>query len=286
MTEPMNWPAVAHLIRLPNQSGTVLLMLPALWALVVASYGRPPFELVAIFVVGAFLMRSAGVVLNDLADRSIDGRVERTKARPLASGAIDVPVGYVLVIVLLSLAACLLLFLNRLTVLLSPFAVLLAALYPYSKRVIHIPQAVLGVAFGWGAVMAWAAVRNALDLPAWLLFAATICWAITYDSIYALQDQADDARVGVKSSATLFGTWTWLAVAVSSLVMLMCLSLCGWTVSLNALFYLVVGAVAIFLGLQVWRIRSTVQPAEAFRMFKQHMWVGWTILGGFWIGFL
>ena len=186
---------VAQLIRLPNQTGTYLLMLPTLWTLVLASRGIPPAELVIIFAAGSFLMRSAGVVLNDMADRSIDRHVTRTQTRPLASGLLGIPEAIATLIVLLALTVGLLTFLNRFTVLLSPVALLLAALYPFSKRYIHLPQAVLGLAFGWGVIMAWAAVRNTLDAPVWLIYAATICWAIAYDTTYALQDQADDFGV-------------------------------------------------------------------------------------------
>ena len=282
----MNWSAVSHLIRLRNQSGTLLLMLPTLWALVLASEGRPPLILVAIFAAGAFLMRSAGVVLNDLADRSIDRQVERTKTRPLASGALGVPVALGIATILVLLAASLLMFLNRLTLLLSPIALLLAAFYPFSKRFLHIPQAILGIAFGWGVVMAWAAVRSALDQPVWLLFAATVFWAIAYDSIYALQDREDDAKVGVKSSAILFGSWTWLLVAGSSLATVVCLALCGWMMDLSPVFYGTLSAVAVFMGLQSWTLRRGVSPARAFAMFKQHRWIGGAILAGLWTGFL
>ncbi len=282
----MNWPAVAHLIRLSNQSGTILLMLPALWALVGASHGKPPWSLVAVFVAGAFLMRSAGVVLNDLADRSIDRQVERTRTRPLASGAITTPVALTVAAVLLLLAACLLIFLNPLAATLSPIAIVLAAVYPFSKRLIHIPQAVLGIAFGWGAVMAWAAVRNDLAQPLWLLFTATVFWAVAYDSIYALQDRDDDARLGVRSSALLFGTWTWVAVAGCFLAMVLCLGLAGRMLELKPGFYAVLGGVAVFLGAQAWKLRGPVHPEQALAMFKQHMWVGGAILGGLWIGFL
>ena len=282
----MNWSAISQLIRLPNQSGTLLLMLPTFWALVAASDGRPPIVLVAIFAVGAFLMRSAGVVLNDLADRSIDRQVERTKTRPVASGTIGVPLALAIALTLVSLAACLLVFLNSLTVLLSPIALLLAALYPFSKRIFHVPQATLGIAFGWGVVMAWASVRNALDQPVWWLFAATVFWAIAYDSIYAVQDREDDARLGVKSSAVLFGPMTWLAVAVSSFAMMACLVISGYMVGVNPAFYGMLAGVAVFLGVQTARLRMAVSPLRALAMFKQHVWVGAAVLAGFWVGFL
>ncbi len=224
--------------------------------------------------------------MNDLADRHFDQQVARTQSRPLASGALSVKTGLVVVVFLLMLAAALLPFLNRLAVSLSPIAVLLAAVYPFSKRFIHIPQAVLGIAFGWGSIMAWAAVRNSLDPPAWLLFAATICWAIAYDTIYALQDKEDDLKVGVKSSAIFFGSWTWVAVGGCSFFMLVCLSASMWMSQVHPLAYLSLGASGIWLGIQVWEIRGPIVPKRAFALFQQHVGIGLLILGGFLLGTL
>ena len=165
-------------------------------------------------------MRSAGVIMNDLADRSFDGQVERTRHRPLVSGQLHPKHALGLLAILLIAATGLLWFLNPLTWLLSPMALLLAGLYPFCKRILHIPQLILGVAFGWGGVMAWAAVRNELETGTWLLFAATVCWAIVYDTIYAIQDREDDRKIGVKSSAILFGSYTWLGVGLAGFFML------------------------------------------------------------------
>jgi len=277
---------LADLIRLPNQSGTLLLMLPSLWALLLASQGRPRLLLLAIFAAGAFLMRSAGVIVNDLADRSLDRQVERTSHRPLASGALGIPEALLAAAVLIALAAGLLLFLNRLTLLLSPVAILLIALYPFTKRFIHLPQLMLGIAFGWGVVMAWAAVRNALDPPMWLVYGATICWALAYDTIYALQDREDDLRIGVKSAAIFFGSRVWVAVAASLAGMLILLALAGRHMGVGAAYYGVLAAVGGFFSQQVWRLRHQVPPNLAFAMFKQHVWVGVAILAGLWAGFL
>ena len=170
--------AFANLIRLSSQTGTLLLLFPTLWSLVLASQGWPEIHLLIIFIIGSFLMRSAGVIMNDLADRSFDGRVERTRHRPLVSGQLRPRHALGFLAILLTMAAGLLWFLNPLTWLLSPVALLLAGLYPFCKRFLHIPQLILGVAFGWGGVMAWAAVHNALHTSTWLLFAATVCWAI------------------------------------------------------------------------------------------------------------
>ena len=187
-------------------------MFPTLWSLALAARGIPPLRLLAIFVAGSFVMRSAGVVMNDFADRSFDRHVARTRVRPLASGELSATHALLICGFFLLLAGTLVLFLDPLTILLSPIAVLLAGLYPLAKRVIHIPQAMLGIAFGWGTIMAWTASRGDIEAPAWCLFAATICWAIGYDTIYALQDREDDRRIGVKSSALLFGSSTWIAV--------------------------------------------------------------------------
>ena len=280
------WPALAALIRLNNQSGTWLLMLPTLWSLVLASDGSPSFALLLIFAAGSFLMRSAGVIMNDLADRRVDRGVERTRQRPLAAGMISPLQAVGALIVLLSLAGALLLMLNRLTMQLAPIAVVLAGLYPFAKRVIPLPQAMLGIAFGWGTIMAWAAHTADIGLPAWLLYGATACWAIGYDTIYALQDREDDARVGIKSSALLFGAWAWLAVAVCFAIMLALLGAAGWMTGLSVVYYGILAGVAVFLMRQVMMIRQPVPPAHAFRLFKQHVWVGAAVLAAIWLGSL
>lgn len=285
-TETRLWTSLARLIRLPNQSGTLLLMLPTLWALVLASHGRPSFMLLLIFAVGSFMMRSAGVVMNDLADRSFDRRVERTRTRPLASGAVTSRQALLTILVLLIMAGGLLLLLDPLTIALSPVAVLLAAVYPFSKRVLALPQAVLGIAFGWGVIMAWAAATHSVPLLAWLLYAATVCWAVAYDTIYALQDREDDLRIGVRSSAILFGSYAWLAVGCCLMLMLLLLGVTGWLNGLNAGFYGMLTAIAGFLMQQVLVVRKAISPAHALRLFKQHVWVGWAILAGIWLGFL
>ena len=231
-------------------------------------------------------MRSAGVIMNDLADQSFDRQITRTKTRPLASGDLR-PIHALLFLGgLLVLAVGLLAFLNRLTIWLSPIALGVAAFYPFTKRFFHVPQFFLGLAFGWGAVMAWAATRNQLELSAWLLFAATICWALAYDTIYALQDRNDDIQVGVKSSAILFGSHVWVAVGIIEIVMVAFLGVAGWLEHLNLAFYGGLAGLAGFLSQQVWRLRTEVNPSESFAMFKQHVGVGLVILGGIWLGTL
>ena len=277
--------ACGRLIRLQNQTGTLLLLLPTLWALVLASRGFPPWRLTAIFIIGSFLMRSAGVVLNDLIDRSLDRHVTRTRSRPLASGELAPVHAVAILIVLVTLAAALLLFLDPMTAMLSPVAFLLAALYPFAKRVIHIPQAMLGLAFGWGTIMAWSAVQGTLTATAWCLYAATLCWAIGYDTIYALQDRDDDRRIGVKSSAIFFGSLTWLAVGVALGGMLLLLNLAGWLTQVGWPYYVVLLAVGFFCVWQVLLLRHNTSASTALSMFQQHVWIGTAVLGGLLGGF-
>ena len=283
---PFSWAAAGRLVRLRNQTGTWLLMLPTLWSLVLAARGMPPLRLVLIFSLGSFLMRSAGVILNDLADRRVDRHVARTRSRPLASGELSSIHALAVLAGLLVLALVLVLLLNRVAILLSPVALLLATLYPFAKRFIQVPQAMLGIAFGWGTIMAWAASRDTIDPTAWLLFAATVCWAIGYDTIYALQDLEDDRRVGVKSSALFFGPSVWVAVWISLLAMLLLLGLAAWRTGIGQMFYVMLGGVGLFCSKQAMELRTPVSPARAFRLFHQHVWVGTAVLAGALCGFL
>lgn len=274
------WSTLARLIRLHNQTGTYLLLLPTLWALILAARGIPPLYLVAIFLGGSFLMRSAGVIMNDLADQRFDRQVTRTKTRPLASGELSRRQAVLLLSALLVLAACLLLLLPPIVTVLAPVAVLLAALYPYSKRWIHIPQAILGIAFGWGTVMAWAAVQGKLDAPVWCLFGATVAWAVAYDTIYAIQDQEDDRHIGVKSAALYFGPFIHQGVGVAFGVMVAFLTTAGWLAQLGWLYYVALLGVIAFFIRQVRQLRGPITPVEAFDMFRAHVWVGVTLLIG------
>ncbi len=276
----IRWSALARLIRLHNQTGTYLLLLPTLWALVLAAHGLPPLHLLIIFLIGSFLMRSAGVILNDLADQSFDRQVTRTQTRPLASGELSRRHAFSLLSLLLLLAASLLLLLPPLVVWLSPVAVFLSALYPFCKRWIHMPQAMLGIAFGWGTVMAWAAVRNQLDLPVWCLFGATAAWAVAYDTIYAIQDQEDDRRIGVKSAALYFGPSLHSGVGFALCAMLILLAVAGWLTQVRWPFYITLLGVGLFFGSQVGRLRHPVTPPHAFAMFRAHIWAGIAILIG------
>ena len=282
----ISWPALGRLIRLPNQTGTYLLLLPTMWGLVLAAQGIPPPHLIVIFIGGSFLMRSAGVIMNDLADQSFDRQVARTKTRPLASGELSRRHAYVLLSLLLFTAGGLLFFLRPIVTWLAPVAVFLAALYPYSKRWIHIPQAMLGIAFGWGTVMAWAAVRGQLEAPVWCLFGATAAWAVAYDTIYAIQDQEDDRRIGVKSAALYFGSSVHQGVGLAFGIMLAFLTAAGWFAQLRWPYYAALLGVAVFFLLQIVQLRRPMTPTHAFDMFRKHVWVGLAILAGLLAGVL
>lgn len=272
--------AVSDLIRLPRQYGTMLVLMPTLWSLFAAGKGSPDIRLVIIFIVGSFLMRSAGCAINDIADRDIDRYVDRTKERPLASGRLKAKEALLVFGILAIASFILVLTLNPLTVLLSPIGLLLAIIYPYAKRFIHIPQAILGIAFGWGAIMAWTAVRNSIGPPPFIILAANIFWATSYDTIYALMDKEDDIRVGVKSTAILFGQATWMILAILFFLFIFALTILGVTLSFGGIFYSSLIIVTVLLIRQVIIIRDGVDRDAAFSIFKSHAWIGAIILAG------
>jgi 4-hydroxybenzoate polyprenyltransferase len=272
--------ALTELIRLEKPYGALLLLWPSLWALTIASEGRPTVRLVVLFCLGAWIMRSAGCAMNDLADREIDGRVARTTRRPLPSGRLTTPDVIVTIVALLLIAAWIVLQLPPLTRWLSLPGGLLAACYPLTKRFFPAPQFVMGVAFGWGVPMAWSAVRSGLDPTAWLLFAATICWAAAYDTIYAMMDEADDARLGVHSTARLFGRHSWLAVIGLELVMLSLLVWAGRRAGLHPVYYSALASVGLLFLYQSSRVRMHPDRETAFRLFRAHVGVGLIVLLG------
>ncbi|MBI5038952.1 MAG: 4-hydroxybenzoate octaprenyltransferase [Nitrospirae bacterium] len=272
--------AILDLIRLDKQYGTLLLMMPTLWSLVLASGGIPAVKHIVIFVFGSFITRSAGCVVNDMADRNLDRFVERTRERPLASGRLNMREASLVLIVLLLIALMLVLMLNRLSLLLSFVALMLAGVYPLTKRYIQIPQLFLGAAFGWGAVMAWAAVRNEVALPAFLFFLATLFWATGYDTIYALIDREEDIKVGVKSTAILFGDYTYIALAILFLITITILLTVGVIAGMGRIYMFSIMLVTIGLLYQVVQIRRGVERAGLFRLFKSHVWIGVIVLIG------
>ena len=265
--------AYAQLIRLDRPIGILLLMWPALWAVWIAGAGQPPWQLVLIFILGVTLMRSAGCAINDYADRDFDGQVQRTRNRPLAIGLVT-PKEALLVFVVLALAAFgLVLLLNWQTIAMSVVALLLAVAYPFMKRYTHLPQLVLGMAFGWAVPMAFMAVTETVPPVAWLLFFTAVIWALIYDTEYAMVDREDDLRIGVKSTAILFGEYDRLMIGVLQLFMLLLLVVVGVKAQLGLFYALgVAGAGLLFLR-QQYLIRQR-DPRGCFEAFLDNNSVG------------
>lgn len=270
--------AVSDLIRLPSQYGTLLVLWPTLWSLFIASNGRPGAKLLAIFILGTFLMRSAGCAINDVADRDFDPHVHRTKKRPVASGRLSVREALFVFAALSALAFGLVLFLNTYTIILSFVGLLLAGVYPFAKRVSYWPQAVLGMAFGWGSVMAWGAVHGQVGPVALLIFVANIFWSMGYDTIYALMDIDDDLRIGVKSTAIFFGRHVYKALCALYCAAALLLGLAGAYAGLGRVFFggLAV-ALAAFLGV-VGYVRKNPTREAAFRGFVANAFIGGAML--------
>jgi len=275
----------AVLMRLDRPIGTYLLLWPALWALWIASHGKPDPLVLFVFVVGTFLMRSAGCAMNDFADRNIDAHVQRTRQRPLATGQVSASEA-VMIFILLSLAAFgLVLLLNRLTLYLSFAGVVLAALYPFSKRYTNLPQVVLGMAFGWAVPMAFAAQTNSLPKEAWLVYVITVVWAVIYDTMYAMVDREDDLKIGVKSTAILFGEADKLILFILQLMMFAGLYLLGKQVGLGKAYYLGVGVAALLALYQQWLIRHR-EPDKCFRAFLNNHWLGMVLFIGILLNYI
>jgi 4-hydroxybenzoate polyprenyltransferase len=276
--------AYERLIRLDKPIGTLLLLWPTLWALWLASHGRPRLDILLIFVVGTLLMRSAGCAINDYADRNFDAHVERTRGRPLAAGEIRPSEALAVAAVLALLAFALVLFLNWFAVLLSFAALAIAATYPFSKRFFALPQAYLGIAFGFGIPMAYAAVQQRLPLECWLLLAANVCYAFAYDTEYAMVDRDDDARLGVRTSALTLGRWDVAAVMASYAAMLAILAAVGVLARLAWPYYLGLGAAGAMMLYHWFLIRGRTREG-CFRAFMHNNWVGGAIFTGLFFSF-
>ena len=275
----------ARLMRLDRPIGILLLLWPTLWAMWIAGQGRPDPLVLAVFVAGVVLMRSAGCVINDFADRHFDPHVARTRDRPIAAGRVSPREALILFAVLCLLAFGLVLLMNRLTILLSFVAVVLAVVYPFTKRITHLPQVVLGAAFGWAIPMAFAAQTGELPRIAWLLFVVNILWSVAYDTLYAMVDREDDLKIGVKSTAILFGEADRLVVGVLQLLVLLGLSLVGSLAGLGD-FYAIGLLVAALLALyQQYLIRER-DPRRCFEAFLNNNWFGAAVFAGIALDYL
>ena len=271
--------AYSRLMRIDKPIGTLLLLWPTLWALWLSDMGVPPLSVLAVFVLGVFVMRAAGCVINDFADRKVDGFVKRTAGRPLPSGAVSEKEAKILFVLLGLLAFALVLTMNLMTILLSLGGLALAWCYPFMKRYTHLPQVVLGAAFGWAIPMAWAAVSESLPLECWLVFLANICWTVAYDTQYAMVDRDDDIKIGVKSTAILFGRYDKLIIGLLQLATLGLLALVGLLMQLNAFFYWsLLGAAALFLYQQKLIVRR--ERDACFQGFLNNNYVGLVVFIG------
>ncbi|TXH69808.1 MAG: 4-hydroxybenzoate octaprenyltransferase [Thiothrix sp.] len=269
-----------RLIRFERPIGTLLLLWPTYWALWLAAEGFPGWKLLIIFSLGTFLMRSAGCAINDIADRKVDGHVERTKLRPLATGLISVKEALGVFGVLVGLAFLLVLQLNALTIGFSFIAVLLAATYPFMKRYHHWPQVYLGIAFAWGIPMAFTAIQNQFPpLIAWVLLAANVAWTTAYDTMYAMCDREDDLKIGVKSTAIIFGEYDRLIVGLLQVASLALLVWVGWLADLNFVFWLSLLVAAGFFVYQQYLIRHRDRWLS-LRAFLNNNWVGLSLFIG------
>jgi 4-hydroxybenzoate polyprenyltransferase len=271
--------AYERLIRLDKPIGALLLLWPTLWAVWLASDGRPRTEVVVIFVLGTLLMRSAGCAINDYADRNFDPHVERTRLRPLAAREIAPGEALAVGAALAACAFALVLFLNGLAIALSFAALAIAASYPYAKRVFALPQAVLGIAFGFGIPMAYAAIQERLPLECWLLLAANVFYSFAYDTEYAMVDRDDDAKLGLRTSAITLGRWDVAAVMLSYAAMLALLAFVGVRASLGWPYFAGL-ALAGTMMLYHWRLIRGRGREGCFKAFLHNNWVGAAIFAG------
>ncbi|MCP5420517.1 MAG: 4-hydroxybenzoate octaprenyltransferase [Gammaproteobacteria bacterium] len=275
----------ALLMRLDRPIGSFLLLWPTLWALWLAGRGQPTQKVVIVFLLGVVLMRSAGCVINDIADRHLDPLVARTRQRPLAAQRVSVREAMGLFLGLCGLAFVLVLSLNALTVWLSLIGLVLATVYPFMKRWHHLPQVHLGAAFGWSIPMAFAALTDTVPGVGWLLFATNVVWSVVYDTMYAMVDRDDDLLVGAKSTAILFGEHDKRIIGCLQGLLLAMLIVVGVVAGLGWAYYLGVFAASWFALYQQYLIRDR-EPAECFKAFMNNNWFGLAVFCGIVLDFL
>ncbi|WP_193015483.1 4-hydroxybenzoate octaprenyltransferase [Proteus sp. FME41] len=273
------WQAYSRLMRIDKPIGALLLLWPTYWALWIAAKGFPDWHILIVFTIGVFSMRAAGCVINDFADRKIDGSVERTKNRPLPSGAVTEKESKILFIVLVLLSFGLVLTLNTMTIWLSVAGLALAWFYPFVKRFSHLPQLILGMAFGWSIPMGFAAVSESLPLACWLLFLVNIVWSVVYDTQYAMVDRNDDLKIGVKSTAILFGRYDKIIIGIFQLVMLALLVGIGVLLNLKGIYYWSLLLItALFIYQQ--KLIAERERAPCFQAFMNNNYVGFVLFAG------
>jgi 4-hydroxybenzoate polyprenyltransferase len=270
------FPHFVELTRLNRPIGIYLLLWPMLWALWFAAKGVPQIDVLLIFIVGTILTRSAGCAINDYADRDFDAHVARTRDRPLATGALSSREALGAAGILMLLALLLVLLTNKLTVQLSFIAVVLAVIYPFAKRYTHLPQVILGAAFGFAVPMAFAAQINALPALAWWMYLTAILWAMAYDTLYAIADRPDDLKVGIKSSAVLFGRFDLSIVAVIQAIVITLLAIIGWHNGRGIVYFAGLVAAIGFVVYQLWLAKDR-DPKRCIQAFLNNNWLGMTV---------
>jgi 4-hydroxybenzoate polyprenyltransferase len=281
------WLTVIRLLRWDKPAGRLILMLPALWAVFLAAHGTPPLPLVGVIVLGTLATSAAGCVVNDLWDRDIDPKVQRTRDRPLASRSLSVRVGLVVALVAFVCAWGLALYLTPLSFWLCVAAVPVIILYPLAKRVFPVPQLVLSIAWGFGVLISWTAVSDRLEVPTWLLWGATVLWTLGFDTVYAMSDREDDRQIGIRSSALFFGPYAAHAVGIFFAGTAFLLAWLGREMQLQLGFWFALGLAVLFWAWQYNQLRQENLPQPTYsQLFRQNVWIGFLLLSGMVTGML
>jgi 4-hydroxybenzoate polyprenyltransferase len=281
------WTEIVRLLRWNKPEGRLILMIPALWAVVLASAGQPPGVLVLVIIAGTIATSAAGCVVNDLWDHNIDPKVERTRTRPLAARTLTLKVGVIVAIIGFLCAFGLSLFLNPLSFWLCVAAVPVIVLYPGAKRVFPVPQLVLSIAWGFAVLISWSAVTGSLSQGTWLLWGATVCWTLGFDTIYAMPDRPDDKRLGVNSSALFFGRHVVVAIALfltSTVALLIAL---GFLLKLHWSYWIVLALSTLLWSREVLILRRSAHlPTKIYaKLFRENVWIGFFLLAGMVLGY-
>ena len=271
---------VIRLLRWDKPAGRFILMIPALWAIFLATHATPPLPLVGVIIVGTLATSAAGCVINDLWDRDIDPEVERTRDRPLASRALTIQTGIVIAIIAFACAGIIALYLNRLSFWLSVAAIPVIICYPLAKRFFPVPQLVLSIAWGFAVLISWSAAVAELDTATWILCGATIVWTLGFDTVYAMSDREDDRLLGVNSSALFFGEYAANAVAIFFFLTAVLLGVLGIEMELHFGFWIALGIATVFWSIQYGKLRQEEILKPYGQIFRQNVWIGFILLAG------
>ncbi|MDT3336741.1 4-hydroxybenzoate octaprenyltransferase [Shewanella sp. SP1S1-7] len=279
MNLKQKWDVYSRLTRIDRPIGTLLLLWPCLMALMLAAGGMPDLKVLVIFIIGVVIMRACGCIINDYADRDLDSFVERTRSRPLASGEISTKEALILFVILGLSAFGLVLLLNGLVVKLSVVGIILTIIYPFTKRITNMPQMFLGIVWSWSIPMAYAAQTGEVPIEAWWLFAANWCWTVAYDTMYAMVDRDDDLKVGIKSTAILFGKYDRQIIGLFQLAALACFIAAGWSADRGLLYGL---GILTFVGFSTYQQMLIFgrERAPCFKAFLNNNWAGLALFVG------